>query len=271
VNKKKYNSILTIIVFFLLFLVNKIIALFSILFYVVFKNIPNILFVLGNRKYSNHKTDEAFLWFERACKFNNCSPRIKRFYAYELLKQGKVEKAENLLSLLIESNVREEEKQEAKIILSLIIWKKNNLDKAVSLLENVYENYKNTVVYQNLGCFYILQGEYDKALQFNLEAYDYNDSDMSIIDNLAQTYYYKGDYDKALEFYEKLSHMTPSFVTYYYYYSLVLLKKNNYKEALEAMKKGLNCKFSFLSIINKEDIEKKIAEIETLVEKIQSI
>lgn len=225
------------------------------------------MFIIGNKKFNNHKTEEALLWFDRACKLHNCSPRIKNFYAYTLLMSGDVEQAEKTLNTILESNFNKDKKQQAKLTLSLLLWKKGNLDTAIELLEDMYKNYKSTVLYQNLGYFYILKGDYDKALQFNLEAYDYNSADSSIMDNLAQNYYFKEDYDKALELYEKIAPLKPTFVTYYYYYGLTLLKKNNLQDALKAMKDGLSCNFSYLSLIEKEEIERKISEIQLLIDK----
>ncbi len=44
---------------------------------------------------------------------------------------------------------------------------------------------------------YNLSGDYEKALAFNKEAYDYNSDDNIIVDNLADTYSLMGEYKEA--------------------------------------------------------------------------
>lgn len=141
------------------------------------------------------------------------------------------------------------------------MWKKNDLDKAIDILKKAYADNKNTIIYQNLGYFLILKGDYNVALEFNLEAFDYNSSNSGIIDNLAQTYYYLEDYDKAIELFDEVISKNPTFATPYYYYGLTLIKKGNKEKALEVLKRGLDCKFTSLSITSKEDLEAKIFEL----------
>jgi tetratricopeptide (TPR) repeat protein len=267
--KRFYQMLIIIIGFCVYMLINKLIGLFIILSYVIYLITPKIIANIGNAKYSSNKIEEAFIWYERACKLNSCSPKIKNFYAYALIKVGNIEKAEEILNTIIKSKISEYAKGPSRFTLSIIMCKKGNLDGAIEVLENMYKNYKSTNLYENLGYYYIMKGDYDKALEFNQEAYDYNNSDESIIDNLAQTYYLREDYSKAKEFYEKILPKNPTFPSYYYYYALVLLKENNTEEALQIMKRALNCKFSFLSLIKKEEIQNKICEIETLIENIK--
>ena len=102
----------------------------------------------------------------------------------------------------------------------------------------------------------------DKALKFNQEAYEYNDSNSIIMDNLGQAYYLNGDYSKAAEIYEKLMAANPTFPEAYYNYGLVLLAMGKKEEALEMMKKALNYDFTYLSTVTKENVEEKIREVQ---------
>jgi tetratricopeptide (TPR) repeat protein len=142
------------------------------------------------------------------------------------------------------------------------MWRNGKLDKAIEMLSNVHKSYKTIITYQNLGYFLILKGDYDKALEFNLDAYDYDASNPGILDNLAQNYYLKGNYDKAFELYEVLMSKKPAFPSAYYNFALTLLKKDKIEEALENLKKAINCKFTFLSEISKSEVESKIKEVE---------
>ena len=97
---------------------------------------------------------------------------------------------------------------------------------------------------------YNLAGEYEKALEFNLEAYDYNSDDNIIVDNLAESYALTGDLKKAAEVYEELLSRDPEprFPEAYYGYGEVLIKLGEREKGLELIEKSLTKPFSFLSI-----------------------
>jgi tetratricopeptide (TPR) repeat protein len=154
-----------------------------------------------------------------------------------------------------------DDKMNVKSNMALVLWKKGQIDDALNMLKEVFENYKTTTIYGSLGFLLILKGDLDKALEFNLEAYEYNDSNAVILDNLGQTYYLMGEYDKSKEIYKKLVSSNPSFPEPYFNYGLVMKQKGNVERALELMNQALTYRFSFLSTVSKEEIE---AEIEKL-------
>lgn len=261
------KKIIVTIIFIIIFLevttrVNKMFGLILIiaaLLYLLFKSLPLIFMFVGNKKYISENIDRAMPWYEKSYKLGQNNPMIVINYAYIILKQGDINKSEVLLREVLKKDLSSRDKTNAVINLSLILWKKHCLDDAINLLEELYKNdYKATLLYQNLGFYYILKGDLEKALEFNLEAYNYNDSDASILDNVAMNYYLMNDYDKAIEIYDKLIPMNPAFVTTYYYYGLTLKKKDKKEEALEMFQKALTCRFSFLSSVSKEEVEKEI-------------
>ncbi|MFU0801186.1 MAG: hypothetical protein ACFWUE_11115 [Xylanivirga thermophila] len=69
------------------------------------------------------------------------------------------------------------------------------------MLEEVQRKYNNSRVYGTLGYLLIEKGDLDKALEYNLQALDYDDEDPVILDNLAQTYYFMGDIEKAKKYF----------------------------------------------------------------------
>jgi tetratricopeptide (TPR) repeat protein len=234
----------------------------SALIYMIYRNLPTIFMFIGNKKYVSTNINEAMPWYERSYKYKHSKPMVVINYAYVLLKQGNLEKAHSVLNEVMKESLNERDRANAIINLSLILWKKDNLDEAVSILEELYSNgYKNTLLYQNLGFFYILTEDFNKALELNLEAYKYNSTDASILDNLAINYYFIKDYHKAVDIYEKLMLMRPSFVTAYYYYGLALEKQGRIKEAIETLEKALTYRFSFLSAVTREQVEKEIKRL----------
>ncbi len=238
--------------------VGMLLLYFFVLLYVLR---PTIFTVIGSRRYGLGKSEEAITWFERAYATKRASLRTTVSYAYLLLKNRKLEKSDEILQKLIKDKPDSQHLPYVKSIMGLVLWKKGNLDEATVMLEEVIKTYKTTSVYGSLGYLLILQGDLDKALNFNLEAYKYNSSDKIINDNLGQNYFLLGMYDKATEIYEPLLAKAPTFPEPYYNYGLMLDKLGNREKALETMKKALDCKFSYLSTITRDDVEAKIREL----------
>lgn len=265
-NIKKYINIAVAIFSLFVFLVgNKLIALLFIILYVVYVNFATIIYYIGSNKYKQNKIDEAYKYFEIAYKIKGSSMKVKLYYTYFLLLRGDLDQSEKLLRELSRKKITYSDEISIKLNISIIMWKRNNIDEAVNILMELLEKYKTTIIYQNLGYFLILKNDYDKALEINLEAYDYNSSNAGILDNLATTYYVKGEYEKSLKIYEELMPMKPSFPTAYYYYASTLIHLNKIDEALQNLKQALKCNFTFLSAISKEEIEAKITEIENSI------
>ena len=109
---------------------------------------------------------------------------------------------------------------------------------------------------------YNLSGDYEKALKFNLEAYEYNSDDNIIVDNLADTYSLMGNYEEAEKIYKDLINRDPEprFPEAYYGYGKVLIELGRKSEGIEMIEKSLTKPFSFLSLKPKEDIEKMLEE-----------
>ncbi len=266
-NKTKglIGFLLSVVIIIIAWIVNSwlgVAALLLAFFVLLYVLRPAIFSMTGTRKYTQGKTADAILWFSRAYATKRASLRTTVSYAYILLKNKELEKSEEILQKLIKDNPKSEQLPYIKSIVSLVLWKQGKLDDAVSMLEEVIQSYKTTSVYGSLGYMLILQGDYDKALKFNLEAHEYNSSDNIINDNLGQNYFLLGMYDNAAEIYEPLLAKAPTFPEPYYNYGLMLDKLGNREKALEMMKKALGNKFSYLSAITKEEVEAKIREFE---------
>jgi tetratricopeptide (TPR) repeat protein len=230
--------------------------------YLVYKNIPILLFIKANKKNSAGKVDEAMKLYAKAYNFKHCKPSIKIMYTYVLIRNGEIDKAEKILDEVSKIKLTPKDEINIALNLSLIMWKKDDLQKAIELLEQLIgKGYKNSTIYQNLGYYLILNGEYTKALDVNKEACEYNDSDSALLDNLGINYYFLEDYEKAAEIYSKILPKNPSFASAYYYYAKTLKAQGNLEEALVMLNKGLSCNFSYISAINKDCIENEIKSI----------
>ena len=230
-------------------------GIIAYLAYILFINRTRIFSMLGCFFYSKRDFDKSLLWFKRAYMCKNAGPKIITSYAYLLLKSGNIDESEKILNNLLSSKLKPDDMWDARSNLALVLWKKGELDNAIAMLEEVIRNYKTSTVYGSLGYLLIKKGDLNRALEFNLEAYDYNSSNAVILDNLGQTYCLLGEYEKAAEIYEKLMQSKPSFPEAYYNYGLVLAHKGEREKALKIIRKALDFDVSFLSTVSKDEIE----------------
>ncbi len=221
----------------------------------------NILGLLATINFTKGKTKEAIKLFEAAEKIGKLSPGNKMNYGYIILREGKSEKAKTILTEASMSAQKPSLKRQIKSILALSVWKSGDLDSAIEMMEEVMGEFKISTGYQNLGLMYILKGDREKALKFNLEAYDYNPDDLVIADNLAESYALCGQLDKAKDLYEVILEKNPGFPEPYYNYGQILVEEGKQKKGVELIEKSLDKRFSFLSVKTKEDIEKMLAQI----------
>ena len=267
-NSKLKKALLKYILPFLAILVlsfydYKISLLILVLYiiYLFYTGRANFFTYFGSVNYSNGKIHRAITWLKRAYATGKANPKSAASYGYLLLKSGEVGESEQIFNKLLKTTLSKENESFVKTNLALVIWKKGDLDLAVSMFEEVITDYKNSTIYSSLGYLLILKGDLDKALQFNLEAFEFNNANTVILDNLGQTYYMMGTFDKALEIFEMLISKKPKFPEAYYNYGLVLEKLGQPEQALEMMEIALNSNFSFLSTVSRDEIESKIEEL----------
>lgn len=253
-----------IVILIVLFITKPIIAVAIILasiLYALYSNLSGIYAIMGNRRFAEGDIDNMSVWYKKALSQKDCKPKTRTSYGYFLLKAGKIEEADAVLKETEKLKLSSKDDFQLKMTYALVKWKSGNLNEAISMLEYVYTNYKCTTVYESLGYMYILKGDFQKALEFNLEALDYNKDSNVINDNLGETYYYLGDIEKASEVYEKLIPKNPTFPEPFYHYGLIMKAKGDLTKALEMFEKSLTFKQSFLSNLTQENIIKEIESI----------
>lgn len=264
----KKNLLINILVFIIGIItftyISRMLGIVIIALLAILSGSPVVLMVLGNSAYRKGQNEKALKFYKRAANNLLSSAKIKISYGYFLIKSGYVDEADELLKKMLQKELSKDDEMRLKSTYGIVLWKRGKIDDAVEMLTKFGEDYKSISLYENLGYFLILQGDYEKALEFNKEAIEYDDSDAGILDNLALNYYFLGDHEKALEIYEKFINRYPELVTAYYFYSLLLIENKEYDKALEFLNRALSCRFSFISLIQKEEIENKISEIEKL-------
>ncbi|MBQ2966747.1 MAG: tetratricopeptide repeat protein [Clostridia bacterium] len=217
-------------------------------------------------------TDLAISYMYQMLKYRP-NAKAKILLGYFLLKKNRIEQAEEIFEKHIMTDKQvlkpaKKRKKDGKIKLNklemsaktnyaLLLWKKGDIQKAIELLEYVHAHMRTTDLYCNLGYLYILSGDMEKALKYNLKAYDFNPNHNGICDNLAYTYYKRGEYDDALELYEEIMEheKKPGFPECYYNYGVVLAHFGEKEKAAKQFEHALQLEFDGFCNITKEQVE----------------
>lgn len=264
----QYGSFASILISFLLVYmaysylgpVGGIISLLLVLAFLVWKNRSIIYQNSANKKYLNGDFDGALNDLNKAVSLAPKSSGVRGTYAYLLLKLGRTEEA----SAQIDEALKTALPSDKNLLIqtkALILWKQGRIDDAISEMEDLLKVYENTNVYAVLGLLYLKKGDYDKALEFNLQAEDFNGSNAMILDNLGASYYFKGEYEKANEIYERVMKLKPVFPEAFYNYARVLDKLGDTEKAIEMAKHALTLKFWHISAADKEEVELFLEEL----------
>lgn len=225
----------------------------------------DIMVAIGQTAYAKEH-GKGFLWYERAMKTGKIRPQAALVYAYLLIRDGVLDKSERIINkylYLYKDKLDSQYVPASHLNLSIIKWKRGQLNEAIEELEEVYNSgFRSTVMYGTLGTYYLLNGQYAKALEFNKEALEYNDTDHSIRDNLALNYFRMGNITAADEIYGELIEEEPAFLEPYYNYGTVLEKMGEYEPAMANYKTALTITEKFLSTVTHEQVQAAIDALE---------
>lgn len=227
------------------------------------KLVSQIYAIKASSAFQKGNVEETINLFHKAYKTGSAKTNIVTTYGYILLKYGRLEEAIKIFDEQLASRkLTKNDRNNVRSNYALALWKKGQLDEAISTFEEIILTYKNTNIYGSLGYLYNLKEDLEKALKFNLEAYDYNNTGGVILDNLGQTYFLIGDLEKADEIFKKLMALNPKFPEAFYDYALVLEGMGNKEKCIEKLRNALLYKTNYLSAITTEDIEGKLAQME---------
>lgn len=249
------------LLFLLIFLVSRVNPLYGTLLliayfaYKLFALRYSLFSMIGKTKFDRGDKDGALIWYGKAARVSTCRPRTIISYAYLLLIEERIKEAEEALHLVKNDALDPREKINYFTTKALIEWKSDNLEGAIKTLEDANLELKALMIYESLGYLLLLSKDYERALKFNLEAFEYDNNDEIIIDNLAESYYFLGQYDKSKEIYENLTKRNLTFSEPYYYLASIYIKEEKIDQARDLLDLALKCPQGFLTAIHKEDIE----------------
>ncbi len=181
---------------------------------------------------------------------------------YLLLRSGDFSQAETILnSAFMLSKITEDDKERVRMMQALLSWQRGDIEGAVKKYEELHQKGENTVIYANLGFLYILQGDMERAYEFNKQAYEYNDTNNVILDNIAECCYITGDIEGAYEYLKKAVESSNPIAENYYHFARVLNARGEYEQAGKYIALAEGMTINALSGISSSHIEKLKKEI----------
>ncbi len=141
-------------------------------------------------------------------------------------------------------------------------WLLGEKDEAMKLMERVHQKCPMSNTYTALGYMYIDTVAPEKALEFCLNALEYDDEDPVLLDNVGQTYYRAlHDPEKALPYFKKAIEIKDTQVDTLWFLSRYDLEAGDKAAAIEKLERSLEGRFAPLNYRNRNDIEAELARL----------
>jgi len=183
-------------------------------------------------------------------------------YSVLLIRSGKFQEARELLVKIQKYPMTEDNRRQLLVNYASCAYKLGNIEKGIELLERIHQKAPSGMVYQTLGYLYVEAGNYEKAISFNMEAYEYDDEDAITLDNLGQAYYRLGnDKEKAKEFFEKALEVKPGQIDTLYFLALYDIEAGDKEAAKAKLEKALEGRFSPLNYASREKVEQLLGTL----------
>lgn len=208
------------------------------------------------------RTEEAMALYKQAMDEGSKDPQVFLPYSVLLIRNGHYAQAREMLVQLQKMPMTPQQKDQLFVNYAACVYKMGELQKGIELLERQHQKQPSGMIYETLGYLYIEAGDVDKALSYNLEAYEYDDEDAITLDNLGQIYYRMlGDKEKAKEYFDKAIEVKPGQIDTLYFLSRYDLEAGNTEAAKEKLEKALEGRFSPLNHADKETIQAELDKL----------
>lgn len=177
-------------------------------------------------------------------------------YSVLLIRAGKFQEARELLVKIQKYPMSEDQRRQLMVNYASVAYKLGNIEKGIELLERMHQKGPSGMVYQTLGYLYVEAGNYEKAVAFNLEAYEYDDEDAITLDNLGQAYYRLGnEKEKAKVYFEKALEVKPGQIDTLYFLAQYDIEAGDKEAARAKLEKAMEGRFSPLNFATREKVE----------------
>ncbi len=220
----------------------------------------------GNQAYNKHAKgdmDGARVGYAQAYAEGMDSPKQLLGYAILLLRENENEQAIEVLKRCEKAkNLLPDQHVQLKVHYAIAAWKLGNIDRAIEVLDNVFQKNKTGFTYGTLGYLLIEKGDLQRALALNEEALAYDEDDAVFLDNLAQTYYRLAhDKQKAKPYFDRAYAKKPTAIDTNYFLAQYDIDEGKWDDALDKLEVSLEGKFSPLNYCTREMVEQAIEAV----------
>ena len=184
-------------------------------------------------------------------------------YGLDLLRDGVYEPALDIFQRIVAmKNVQPMLLKYAEQDLGIAYWKCGQLDKAIETLEMMVAKYEyfspdfNTT----LGYFYILAGDYEKAMDFTEKALIESETHGPAYDNLGQMAYRQGNYEEAEKQFLKALDLKDTMVDSKFHLGLIYESWGDLESAAEYFLAAHQCKITGMNTVSREEVDAKYNE-----------
>lgn len=228
-------------------------------------NMPMLYMMGGNSAYKKGEYKKACGKYKKAYRTKRLSPDMEIYTGYMLLKEGDKKTCEEIFEHVSQKKLSPRQKNSLDTNYAILLWKKGELDNAISLLKDVWDRENTVTVASSLGALMLVRAhitkDYDETLEFCEKTNEMFTYERTIMTNLGEAYYSVGENDKALKVFEELTDCGMTSPSAFYYYALSLIKHGDEDEAISMLEAAMRTKFSYLSTVSRKTVKEALDEL----------
>lgn len=203
------------------------------LFFVGYRRRHYVLAQNAHTAYLKKQYDVTYNLYEKAIAMPKCPEEIKVVYAYKLIAQGHLERAQKVVETINEDILNTEGKFNLKVVQGLILYKEDKLDEAIAIYEALTKESDAEQLWETYGMILNLSEKYELARDYSLAALEKYPNNKLIKENLATSYFYLFEDKKARKLYRDLINQDVAYPDPYYYYARIAYLDDRYNLALK--------------------------------------
>lgn len=188
------------------------------------------------------------------CELKYGKPSIAKEYVNENLKTKTV-KPHEIINL--------------EVTKSIVNWKTNSKEEAITSLKNLLASNKNTYIYETLTSLLLGSSKFEEAKSYINEAMEFNPDNNIIKSNYAEICYKFEKFDEAKKYFDTLIDENVRFIEPYYYTALIESKNGNFEKSIDLLRKAQGLNESLVSLISQADVEQALNSV--MVKSLNSI
>ena len=218
-------------------------------------------YIQGNRhlvKKDQQEWSKAWPLYQKALR-SGLVPAYRITIASMYIQRGDANEGK----AIIEEYLAQEKKKEdmvltniSKTMLSMVYWMEHDIEKATSMVKEVYDSgYRDKNLFTNYGTYALEQGDLETARILVKEGAHYEKEGPGIHDNHGWLYLLEGKWDEADELYTTLVSRGPSFPEPYLHAAQVQIHYGKVGNAISLLEKALLARYTNTTSVQKETIQ----------------